>query len=358
MENIVKTTLFTLIVSLGLTPCFAGHPPPVKEKSFLANHKKKLLAAGASAVLAPLVYYAAKNRSIASEPTPADIRSFGTKAGQSILFSHGFSHFWGGFSYYFSRPDRASLRYILDPTRHDITTFNYPEGLVGRTKPLSLSHFFKLKYDQVSLGQENDLKRLAEVVAQIEQPNTIAIGASRGASIYLNFMGTTKSKKITALILDSPYATLEEAFRFRISQARAFYIGKIPFFAKICHALAQALFPQYDPYGLQPIDVIDKIDKNIPIMLVHSKVDTTISIDESRRLYLKRKKQGCDNVYLVELEQGRHARGLHGPCGDVFQNAVHTFYKKHGYDYTPEFADKVNLENYQPSIEEVEQRLG
>ena len=214
-----------------------------------------------------------------------------------------------------------------------------------------------VKFEQTTFGQQNDIDRLSQVLAQINKNNIVGFGVSRGAVVLINLMGAKdpESKKLGALVLESPFAHVKSVVGNIIKKIPL--VNKLSSLKTATHNASSALFPQYKPDGIQPIDFIDKIDPNIPIIIIHSKTDKLIPINESRELYIKRKKSGCDNVYLVELDSGAHANTLWADDGKKFQNTVHAFYKKHGLPCNEQYSKLVDLADYQPTVEEVEKRI-
>jgi len=311
------------------------------------------LTAGAftagGAIAALTAYFKAKNRVITTLPTDLDLTLFGNPQGQPIIYSHGFGGNLSDIYYYTKQNNPFQPHHLFNPTQYHIATFNYPDSTKIR---------HEVKYDHVALAQENDINRLNQAVNEFDHETMIGFGISRGASTFINMMGTIKNPKIKALILEAPFASISDVLSHFIHQTP--FSSCIPFFETVAHKLATTIFPQYQTNGLQPIDTIDQIDSEIPMLLIHSIQDEVTPINSSRQLYIKRKQQGCNNVYLLELPSGQHVYCLwrkEDSSGEIFQNVVHRFLKQYDFPYNKEFADKVNLEAYQPPIKEVFEKI-
>ena len=62
--------------------------------------------------------------------------------------------------------------------------------------------------------------------------------------------------------------------------------------------------------------------------------------------------------YFAEFESEKHGRVLFGKNGPLGKAIVHAFYKKHNFPYNAKLAGKVNLGDYQPSAEEIREKIG
>ena len=157
-------------------------------------------------------------------------------------------------------------------------------------------------------------------------------------------------------MVESPFDTLSSVVNHLLTRYR---VGWVPFSKKIGYKVCQKHFPQINPKGLFPINVVEKIPTHLPIMLVHSKKDKTVPINSSRRLYIKLKETGHKNLYLVELQSGNHGKLLFGPDADFYNYVVHAFYKKYNLAHHHEFAQRGQnlLQLCQPAISEVALRM-
>jgi hypothetical protein len=322
-----------------------------------------VVAGGAFAALAGYyAYYKARNRKFKTEPTPANVTYYGSYKGQAALYSHGFG---GNLSdiYYYTKHNNPYFpdHYLFDPEHYHIASFNYPDSTKMR---------MEVKYDQVSLGQKGDIDRLDYAAKELvktltpEQKNIVGFGISRGASTWINYMGTKKNELVKLLILEAPFATIPDVLYHFLKQQ--YFLSYIPFMSRAAHLLTAALFPQYRRYGEQPINTIDRIDPSVAMLFIHSDKDEVTPPNASRQLYVKRKrkllelKKSDDNLYLLELSRGRHVYCLREETeeGRLFQNVVHRVLKQHGYPHNESYAEQIpNLKKFQPSITDVEKRI-
>lgn len=292
----------------------------------------------------------------------------GTTEKIPVLFSHGFGGsklrcllYAKGYektvSFLYQQKKVTLQNYLFDRQLHQLYTFNYHDvqvdmGIYGSIPDPTTAE----------VAQADDINTLHAYLEKIPEQKLIGFGYSRGAATWLTMLGTTTtSKTIAALILESPFAIMQNVAVYNIvSYAVACANVLIPSVDLITtsNTIFNSIFQNYNLAGIQPINVAHLIDKNIPIMLVHSQQDTIIPINDSRNLYLKLKEAGHQHVYLVELKQGVHAALLWGPEGELYRNVVHAFYKKYGLPHQPDFAQNIDLAVYQPSIQEVQQRIG
>lgn len=229
------------------------------------------------------------------------------------------------------------------------TTFDYPDAT---------DRFWRVNFWRTSFGQKNEIDALKNALDQrkewyknnkpafsdiaIEEsaddshkdtlPNThnsnnqsqpaqfILYGLSRGASTIVTFMTTyPETENICALVLESPYdqvVSVATAFASRL---------RIPYFSSFIHVLMRMLFMQYDKNGISPLHNIDKISKNIPILIVCSLEDKLVPWQSSFAIYTALRNAGHNNTHILVLEKGAHANLF----SEKYQNVVHAFYQKY-----------------------------
>jgi pimeloyl-ACP methyl ester carboxylesterase len=231
---------------------------------------------------------------------------------------------------------KSGKRTQLSLVPDNCVTFNFPDAEfkgVGKKR-------IKLPLDnnKVTLAQEGDIQALNAIYKQVRQetPDSpiVLVGMSRGAATIVTFAATEQPQSIKALILEAPFDSLEQIIaQLKKKYAHASQATK--------DAVARAWhFPNYKKNGIKPITVIDKIDKNIPVLLIHSQQDTLIPVSSSRILYNRLKATGHTHVYLLELPYGEHAQYQLGKSAASYTQVVHAFYKKYGIPYDPELARK------------------
>ena len=247
-----------------------------------------------------------------------------------IIFAHGF----GGDKHQVEAYTNSTNN-IFDTNLHNMVTFNFPE--VPQEQPN------RTKLDQTTFGQENDINMVHETCSTITKTANsdsvlIGFGVSRGASVWINYLGTTKNHaNIKGLILESPF-----------SSANKILENKNLFGEQTDLKTVLTFFPQYKPNGIQPINSINNVDPNIAILFIASKEDALVPINQTRELYIKRKQKDNKNTYFLELATGIHANVLWGKDGKLYQQVVHAFYHKLNLPCNQKLATQVNLELYQP----------
>ncbi len=253
-------------------------------------------------------------------------------------FNYLFVHGLGG--------DRNQIRPYIDykVIKKGIAchSFNGPEVNEGS--------FFKS-----CLGQEDDIEQISDGITDKNISNPlIGVGVSKGAATLINTVGSQAIPNIKALVLESPFANASEVVRNH-KLARYSALG----FLFGGDRLAKWSFPNYKPDGIQPIKVVNKIPRDVPIMIFHSKKDALIDIEHSRKLYLELIKENRDNVYLIETEDGDHANVIWNQTRKnlFILNVIHEFYKKYNLPYCPELIKNIDLKKFQPSLKEIQKKL-
>lgn len=311
----------------------------------------------------------AVNNDPAALSTPTPIESKPTVIKTPVLFAHGFGGtktrrllYTKGYEKFLSlfyNPAafaHTSTNYLFDRNLHNVTSFNFKDvhvdmGVYGCVpNPLNSP-----------IAQQDDINKLYAHLEKITDQPIIGFGVSRGAATWLTTLGSKLiTKNIAAVILESPFSTTKNTYIYSLIGYWLEYVQTIiPTFdrAQTNDQVFGNIFPGHSLTGMQPIDVVGTIDKKLPILLVHSHQDTIIPINQSRDLYIRLKETDHEHVYFLELEQGDHAGLIWGPQGDLFRDVVHAFYKKYNLPCNDEFASKVNLDSYQPSITEVKDRI-
>ncbi len=188
---------------------------------------------------------------------------------------------------------------------------------------------------EVNLAQEKDMERLhyayQETVKQLPNHNLVMAGISRGAATTLNYVALYQPN-VKAIVVESPFDTLSSVVKHLLTR---YHVSWVPFSKRIGYKVCASQFPLVNPQGVFPINVVEKIPTDMPIMLIHSKKDRTVPINSSRRLYIKLKETGHENIYLVELQSGNHGKLIFGQDADFYNYAVHAFYKKYDLTHNP-----------------------
>lgn len=192
-----------------------------------------------------------------------------------------------------------------------------------------------IKASTASLGQEDDVKKLEETCEAFPDQRKILVGSSRGAATCMNYLGARQTPHIGAAVVESPFASLETLVR--------------PSFKP----LFRWLFPQYNPKGLQPINVAPSIAKDIPILIFCSKDDEVVPVSQSIDLYKALRSSGHDKSHLLILDHGAHAKILIDKDGKKVRDTIHAFYRNYNIPHNDSWADagQETFKQCQPSDE-------
>lgn len=201
--------------------------------------------------------------------------------------------------------------------------------------------FFGISF-RSSLGQDGDIACLAGAYQAWavdnkgggHGKNIVLCGVSRGASAIINFMARAQCKQVKALVLESPFDTVNSVVDGILG--RLTWIPGLSWLGR--RLIIKGVNPAYNPQGVQPIEVVDKIQQDVPILLVCSKEDRLIPCVATVRLYKKLKRQGRQNVYLLICKSGPHANILNHADALRYRNVTHAFYQRYGLWHIPAYA--------------------
>jgi prolyl oligopeptidase family protein len=207
-------------------------------------------------------------------------------------------------------------------------TFDYPDVS---------SSIFRINRFKTSLAQDNEISCLAHhYFNETSQKQSVLVGVSRGASTIINFMGLYNPENVYALILESPFDAVESIVT-RLAYETKF--GCIPGAKKYGSNLLSFIFCQYKPEGIKPIDQVQKIKKDLPILIICSFEDKLVPVWSSINLYIALRESGHQNAYLLILPEGKHAKLItHTRFGYLYQHIVHAFYCKYDLPHDPYLA--------------------
>lgn len=224
-------------------------------------------------------------------------------------------------------------------SRPEIIQFNYPDAC---------ETVRQLDRSKVNFGQKEDVDALLTVCQGITD-DLVIIGMSRGASTALNLMALHDQPQVQALVLESPFGTVQAIVESLLK--RKAYIGYIPGMTLLATKLTATAFPGYDPLGAQPLNTVHLIRKDLPILIVCSREDTTVPAHSSMQLYAKLRTSGHKHAYLLVLDSGRHSKLLHGNDGKIYHDVVHAFYKKYNlpHDEASAVRGEKRFQTCQPS---------
>lgn len=280
----------------------------------------------------------------------------------TTIFAHGvlgnqYNVLW------YAPPGNPLGWHVIETPYH---SFNFPDVAPGKKDRPILSN--------LNIGQAADIRILNENVQYIittrcTEPNDgiILAGYSRGAITILNYLAILSMKPpfsatdyyfysilnltttertsilrcIKAVILEAPTDT-PEGFQLgmeNLLSSSKDYASWLASWVPGKHFLFQKL-SSYDPQGIHPAMVVQYIDKNIPLLFVHSEVDEVNNIKRSENLINILKNSGHTKVYFLPLKDGKHVKYNLGKDKDGYMMGVHAFYAKLGLPHDTTIAAK------------------
>jgi dienelactone hydrolase len=228
---------------------------------------------------------------------------------------------------------------------HPLITFDYHDSWRWTEKGeefAAIKQWFRSlirgNYSRASLAQESDIEQLSDVFSKqlIPDDKVIILGVSRGASNILTFLCKKQPNNVAAAILESPFASIENVLDNIIQKS---WILK-GFLERYKYTIFKMIFTKYSEKGIRPIECIDHISKDIPLLFVCVLSDGLVPHDSSIALYTALKRAGHKKVHLLVLLEGNHGFLIQGKSANIYQETVHAFYKKYGLPHDPELATK------------------
>lgn len=206
---------------------------------------------------------------------------------------------------------------------HGFETFDFPYASTDLKSFAGLTAM-----SNCSLGQTHDINQLRTKITVHADTNIIMHGISAGAATALTTVAFDRPAQVRALILESPFDDVKS-----VVAGIASYASFIPGVTTLGNIAASLIFPHYSTGNLRPIDLVIDIPDHVPVLFICSDKDRLVPAWSTKRLYTALKEyrthRGIDNVYLVEMQQGKHGQLLQENQKE-YQHAVHAFYKKVG----------------------------
>lgn len=201
------------------------------------------------------------------------------------------------------------------------------------------------------MGQGADIETLKSQIKS--DKNYIIYGVSRGGTTAINYLAKHNPDNVQALIIDAApadvVASIDElqhaiGCKFATDRLSQEYIFN-------------TIFPAYHTGTLPPVnDIINIKNKKIPILIIHAHTDTRVHIRSAWQYYVSFLQAGFTNVYLCELSNGKHAHYMKGSDSTRYLQALHSFYKIHGFACHEDHAI-TDLSELQPSIQKITNKI-
>ena len=188
-------------------------------------------------------------------------------------------------------------------------------------------HYFPA-LTRYNLGQDKDVQAINNTYEQVLSQNVLApnekmigYGTSRGAMALINWMAVHKPQKIKALVLEGTPSSFDDIIEFSTGFAKHYYTA-------LKKILTTATAFKAD--GSNATQSILNLPKDLPIILIASKADTTVPFQCSVKLYELMINNGFTNVQLVLLDKPDHNEYLSHNDIDtkIYMDAVRDFYNK------------------------------
>ncbi len=228
------------------------------------------------------------------------------------------------------RKDADVAPYLVEK---NLITFNFDDSFA-----LSRIPFWCFKG---CLAQDADVAALHAQIEEIKQnypqlEGITLVGISRGASAIINYTGTHGTDKIAACVLESPFDSMEKLLELR-TQKR----GVSPsLFQWIKPALLAVIAGRYRTDGIQPIDMINKINADIPTLIVAVESDHAVPYAGTCAVYEALRHRGATRTHMLTLKAGRHGALIKGSDGQQYQDVAHAFFKTYGLPHNTAFAER------------------
>lgn len=221
---------------------------------------------------------------------------------------------------------------------------------------------------QIDLGQENCIRHFEEQFKadnDTKDKKLIVCCVSQGTATFMNWLTQlTKEEqgKIKCIILEAVLGSGNNAINHTIEKMFSNKIMYLPFAKSLLPWLAKIkYFPAYNPSGKQALSSVQNLPKNLPIIIMHATDDPQLPINDARKLYLELRKQGNNNVYLIEIPIYAHFHVLdYDPEKRNKIKAIQAIYRKHKLPYNKNILpddEKPDIKKFQPSSNEVRKRI-
>ncbi|MBP6892245.1 hypothetical protein KBB68_01560 [Candidatus Babeliales bacterium] len=205
-----------------------------------------------------------------------------------------------------------------------------------------------LNISQAFMGQGADLKVIASSVEQnFVDESFVLFGICRGGSAAINYIAQYNPENLKALIIEATPASMPALLHAKMA--------KIGLSCKHDEKFFRFFFQAYPKNSIPPVQAVKNIlNKELPILILHSKDDCNIPFEHALMLYLSFKEHGFNNVFLVPLH-GKHAYSLQEDSLN-YLTAVHSFYKNFGLAYNEKYAT-VAMNSYQYDLVKAQEKV-
>lgn len=191
---------------------------------------------------------------------------------------------------------------------------------------------------QANIAQEADInalrKKLYEHCKKYPNTKVVMYGDSRGAATTFNLIALDHPQ-IACAVLEGAFDSIPHLIKhcWHWKTKHASIEGLLHGFLKMCTSC-------YAENGPFPIDYVDKMPLDVPLLFVTSLADEIVPYQSTMRLYCRLKERGCYNVHLLVLSHSTHKEYMVGKDRDTYESCVHAFYRAYGVEHDKSIADK------------------
>lgn len=225
----------------------------------------------------------------------------------------------------------------------------------NESSPYTFSNYMP-EINRANIGQEADIEALRKCLQQHiqEHPDTkiVMYGDSRGAATTFNFIALDHPSIACAVlegIFDDIPHLIKHCLRWKSKHVRV---------ESMMHSLLRTCTNCYAENGPFPIDYVDKIPLNMPLLLVTSLRDEIVPHQSTMRLYCHLKERGCTNVHVLVLQHSSHKGYMIGKDRNTYESCVHAFYRAYGVAYDKALAETGEqfFAETQPTVAQVREK--
>lgn len=191
----------------------------------------------------------------------------------------------------------------------------------------------------------------------------VLAGVAGGAGTLIAWLAKQPQKvkdRTKALVVES--VAVDSSFAIHYAEQKCKPITYLPFARLWLPFLALTYYPTYNPFGIQPIESAHRLPKNLPVIIMHGTKDPICPINGARQLYSTLRKDGNNNVFLMENDSSTHVDILEeDPQKEEKIKALQAIYKRCSLPYNQNLDSQKpgtsSAFNFQPSTDEVKKRI-
>lgn len=195
-------------------------------------------------------------------------------------------------------------------------------------------------------GYGKDIDAIQETMENKVSGPAVLYGCCRGSVASMNYLAKAgDDPKVKAMVAEATPVNVSENYN------NLFANYGIP--TSVSERLFKTIWSAYPSDSKTTLQAVRDIkNKELPILLLHSKEDRTFPFFNALQLYSEFKKQGFSNVYIAPLK-GAHAWALRDDK-ENYLKAVHSFYKHHGLPYNEKYGTE-DMKNYSYDFDKAQQ---